>query len=46
MHDLMVGSSEKDTFIEEKIDDFKQSLLVTNQKLFEKVENAGSETSF
>ena len=42
----MVGSSEKGTFIGEKIDDFKQSLLVTNQKLFEKIENAGSETSF
>ena len=30
----------------EKRDDFKQNLLVRNQKLFEKVENAESEISF
>ena len=29
-----------------KTDDFKQSLLVRNQKVFEKVENAESEISF
>ena len=46
MHDLMVESSEKGTCNEEKTDDFKQSLLVRNQKLFEKMENAGSEISF
>ena len=46
MHDLMVESSEKGTCNGEKIDVFKQSLLVRNQKVFEKVENAGSEISF
>ena len=46
MHDLMAESSEKGTCNDEKTDDFKQSLLVRNQKVFEKVENAGSEISF
>ena len=46
MHDLMVESSEKGTRNDEKTDDFKQSLLVRNQKVFEKGENAGSEISF
>ena len=46
MHDLMVESSEKGTCNDEKTDVFKQSLLVRNQKVFEKVENAGSEISF
>ena len=46
MHDLMVESSEKGTCNDEKTDDFEQSLLVRNQKVFEKVENAGSEISF
>ena len=46
MHNLMVESSEKGTCNDEKTDDFKQSLLVRNQKLFEKVENVGSEISF
>ena len=46
MHDLMVESSEKGTCNDEKTDDFKQSLLAIYQKLFEKVENAGSEISF
>ena len=42
----MVESSEKGTCNDEKTDDFKQNLLVRNQKVFEKVENAGSEISF
>ena len=46
IHDLMVESSEKGTYNDEKTDDFKQSLLIRNQKVFEKVENSGSETSF
>ena len=43
---LMFESKEKETCKDEKTDDFKQSLLVRNQKLFEKVENTGSEISF
>ena len=43
MHDLMVESSEKGTCNDEKTDDFKQSLLVRKQKVFETVE---SEISF
>ena len=31
---------------DEKTDEIKQNLLVRNQKVFEKVENAGSEISF
>ena len=46
MHDLMVVCSEKVICSDEKTDDFKQSLLVRNQKVFEKVEIAGSEISF
>ena len=42
----MVESSEKGTCNDEKTDDFKQSLLVRNQEVFENVENAGSEISF
>lgn len=32
MHDLMVESTEKGTWNDEKEDDFKQSLLFKNQK--------------
>ena len=46
MHDLMVETSEKGTCNDQKTDDFKQSLLVRNQNLFQKVENAGSEIFF
>ena len=46
MHDLMVEFNEKGTCNDEKTDEFKQSLLVRTQKLFEKVENAGSEIYF
>lgn len=40
MHDLMIESSEKGIYNNEKTDGFKQSLLVKYQKFFEKVENA------
>ena len=46
MHDFMVEYSEKGTCNDGKTHNLKQSLLVRNQKLFEEVENAGSEISF
>ena len=45
IHDLMVESSEKGTCEDEKTDDLKQSFSVRNQKLFEKADNGGIETS-
>ena len=45
IHDLMVESSEKGTYEDEKTDDLKQSFSVRNQKFFEKVDNGGIEIS-
>ena len=45
IHDLMIESSEKGIYNNEKTDGFKQSLLVKYKIFFEKMENAGRKIS-